>query len=346
MFKKPSFVVGIMVAAFACSGGCATGADDAIASNVHLQDGGGKPETSWGGSSNEGGSGGESGGGSGGWSGNAGATGTCTDGDEKQYGTCGKCGMQIQKCEGGTWGAMQCMGEGVCEAGATETTDCGTNGTQTRSCNGACEWDAWGVCQNNGPCNQGDTQTEPCGNCGTRSRTCDANNQWPAWGACQGQGECMIGQNDSQVCGNCGTKTRTCSDTCTWGSYGSCTGEGVCGTGETETANCGGCGTKSRTCNWNCQWDAYGACTGGGECTPGEVGPDCMCSTLGSTTACCGTQVCGNDCKWGACQLKAGNTCNWNKGETWHCCGTNSWQWCLSSCKWSTACASGCNCGC
>jgi hypothetical protein len=71
-----------------------------------------------------------------------------------------------------------------------------------------------------------------------------------------------------------------------------------------------------------------------------------MCSTLNGNTVCCGTSVCGTDCAWGACALKSDSECDWQGGNHWRCCGTNSWQYCLSTCKWSTACASGCGCGC
>ncbi|MEZ4230091.1 MAG: hypothetical protein R3B89_13020 [Polyangiaceae bacterium] len=52
----------------------------------------------------------------------------------------------------------------------------------------------------------------------------------------------------------------------------------------------------------------------------------------------CSEQVCQNDCSWGGCELKVGNECDWNMGHHWRCCGVDSWQFCLSSCKWSTAC--------
>ena len=349
VLNRATFLLGALAIALGAAQGCSAAGDESVVSNVHPVDGGIFVEAGKGGAGNKGGSGGSGTGGSGqggGFGGNAGVTGDCVAGEEKQYGACGKCGTAIQKCVNDAWGPVECLGEGVCDVGQTETMDCGTGGTQTRSCNGACEWDAWSTCQVAGPCTPGQTESEDCGNCGSRTRTCDGSSQWGAWGTCDGQGVCMIGQSDTQSCGNCGTKTRTCNSSCQWDAFGACAGEGVCGPGQTDTADCGNCGTKTRSCTNSCTWGAYGSCAGEGECAPGTTGPSCMCSTYGSTTACCGVQKCTNSCTWGACALKTGAECDWESGSNWRCCGTNSWQFCLSTCKWSTACASGCNCGC
>ena len=360
VLNRPCIPMVLLVAGLALTGACATGSDDSYASNQHPVDGGIQWDASQGGSTGAGGgfagngggdsgtgggvagSGGASGSG-GGFAGNAGASGDCTDGEEQQYGTCGKCGQAIQKCVSGSWGPVECMGEGECQAGASETQACGTGGTQTRACTAACEWDAWGTCTYAGPCNPGAQESEACGNCGTHTRTCDATGQWGAWGTCQNEGVCMAGQTETQTCGNCGTKTRSCNASCQWDAFSACTGEGVCTPGQSSTADCGNCGTKSRTCTGSCQWGAYTACGGEGECSPGSIGTNCMCSGTGPT--CCGNNVCNNSCQW-ECKLKAGKQCNWEAGTNWRCCGTNSWQFCLSSCMWSTDCAGGCSCGC
>ncbi len=66
------------------------------------------------------------------------------------------------------------------------------------------------------------------------------------------------------------------------------------------------------------------------ECTPPAV----------DATGCdpCSERVCGSDCTFGTCQLKATSQCEHISGTNWRCCGSSSWQFCLSSCQWSTAC--------
>jgi hypothetical protein len=61
-----------------------------------------------------------------------------------------------------------------------------------------------------------------CGNCGTQSRTCDGTCNWPAWGACEGQGVCTPGAQDTQPCGTTGMEYRQCLSTCGWGPWSPC----------------------------------------------------------------------------------------------------------------------------
>jgi len=194
-----------------------------------------------------------------------------------------------------------------------------------------------------GGCVPGDEEIlDQCDKCGTLRRVCDTNGQWLA-AECVSQGACSPGETTSEPCGNCGSRTLTCSASCSW-EPGACTGGGVCSPGATSSEPCGNCGTRPLTCSAACAWES-GACGGEGPCSPGQT-RDCMCSTYGGTTACCGQEVCGNDCQWGGCALKPGNTCDWQAGSHFRCCASGSWQFCLPSCKWSTACASCSGCGC
>lgn len=58
-----------------------------------------------------------------------------------------------------------------------------------------------------------------------------------------------------------------------------------------------------------------------GECAPGEV-------ITGGCPDPCEAQICGDDCKPGACQLKPGAECKWEEGKVPHCCGIDQWQFC------------------
>lgn len=110
------------------------------------------------------------------------------------------------------------------------------------------------------------------------------------------------------------------------GTGGSC----ECQPGATESEDCGNCGTRTRDCAQDCLWNDWSACGNEGPCAPGATQP--------STCDGCSHQVCQNDCSWGGCELKPGNECDWNSGHHWRCCAVDSWQFCLSSCKWSAAC--------
>ncbi|MEZ4376271.1 MAG: hypothetical protein R3B07_36035 [Polyangiaceae bacterium] len=114
------------------------------------------------------------------------------------------------------------------------------------------------------------------------------------------------------------------------GAMGGSGGNCECQPGVQETEDCGNCGSRTRTCQQDCTWDTWSGCGNEGPCAPG--------TTQAGGCDGCSQQVCQNDCSWGGCELKAGNECDWNMGHHWRCCGVDSWQFCLSSCKWSTAC--------
>ena len=125
----------------------------------------------------------------------------------------------------------------------------------------------------------------------------------------------------------------------------------LCSAGKIETATqpCGACETGKQTrtracsadqCSWSA-WSAWSTCAGvTAACTPGQ------------TTACangdsCGQRVCSNSCTWGSCEPKVAGGClriragHTDEGSNYRCCGSaGHWQFCNSSCKWNTSCAS------
>lgn len=168
-------------------------------------------------------------------------------------------------------------------------------------------------------------------------------------------GECAPGETseETQACGQCNEgvqrRTRTCGDDCRWGelgAFGNCETGATCTPGQTDREQdaCGNCNlgsrSRTRTCNGTtCTWDAFGAwssCSGGGECAAGD--------TRAGGCDGCSHQVCSGSCNWGGCTLRPGNQCEWRSGTHFRCCGTDRWEYCLSSCQWSGNCAV-CSCG-
>lgn len=223
----------------------------------------------------------------------------CTDGQEKNVGTCEKCGSLIQTCVAGAWRAAECKNQKTCEAKTSESESCGNCGRRTRTCSSSCTWGVWSTCEPGGVCTPNTTQQEACGNCGKRSRTCSSSCTWGSWSSCTGGGECSPNTTQHNSCGNCGTTTRTCSSSCTWGAWSACTGQGVCTPGATE---------------------------------------DC-CTTNKGITVCCKIKRCGSSCTWGACALKDGMECDWNRGLKCRTCGGSGYyEWCWRDCKWTRNC--------
>lgn len=65
----------------------------------------------------------------------------------------------------------------------------------------------------------------------------------------------------------------------------------------------------------------------------------------------CGHRVCQSDCGWGDCEptdecLRIRPGTSGPEGNNFRCCGSGEWQFCLSSCYWSTACEACSGCGC
>jgi hypothetical protein len=230
----------------------------------------------------------------------------------------GPCGPGVERCTEGVWAA--CTAPATCD----------------------CEPDAA-------------PRELPCGNCGVQRQVC-SEGRWENDGTCTGAGPCSPGDIDTGgSCGNCGTQRRSCGLDCSWGGW-ACEGEGVCVAGETqrETRACGNCGTQSRTrtcgastCAWG-DWSAFGTCSGEGVCA------------AGATRACangdpCGHEVCSTSCTWGACQPLTPTGClrirpgtSGPVGNNYRCCPLtptdDGWQFCLSTCQWSTACEATTSC--
>ncbi|MFT6398728.1 MAG: hypothetical protein ACJAYU_003490 [Bradymonadia bacterium] len=261
----------------------------------------------------------------------------------------------------------ECVGSDVCEIGDTESRPaaCADAAPESRICDASCRWGSWTCGDPAAVCTAGqvEDETQACGGCEegeqTRTRTCAGDgsewNPWSAWGSCRTEAECEPAASDdeSQSCGSCAggtqSRTRACDPaSCDWGAwspYGPCSeggGECVAGDSDTDTraCACGGNETRTRTCGGGCSWGAWSRWSGcaGGECTPG--------ATRAGACGSCSEQVCTASCGWTACQLRAGNSCDWNEGTNWRCCGARSWQFCLSSCQWTTDCAVCSGCGC
>lgn len=79
-------------------------------------------------------------------------------------------------------------------------------------------------CERSCECDAGTTQSRDCGRCGSQTRRCGADCTWGGWGDCGGQGECDVGDTQSEPCCDCGTRARTCSGSCSWGDWGGCSG--------------------------------------------------------------------------------------------------------------------------
>ncbi len=113
----------------------------------------------------------------------------------------------------------------------------------------------------------------------------------------------------------------------------------VCNPGETQdVGSCSQCGTKRQTCDSTGNWGPT-QCVGQGTCTPGNTQSQ-SCDDCGEKQ----TRTCSNSCKWGSWSKCPG--CDWNQGSHWRCCAAGSWQFCLSTCRWSSACASNSNASC
>jgi hypothetical protein len=257
--------------------------------------------------------------------------GECTPGATNTAG-CGQCGTKTRTCTSACgWGAFgACSDEKTCATGATESQNCSNCGTQTRTCTGECEWPAWGPCGDQGACAPGQVGEQSCGTCGIQKRTCTGQCGWGDFGACVEGGACVPGATESQNCGSCGSKTRTCNNQCQWGGFGSCNGQGSCSPGQTDSQGCGQCGSKTRTCNNQCQWDGFGSCNGQGSCSPGQTDSQ-GCGQCGSKT-----RTCGGNCQWagfGGCSGQG--PCSPGQSQACGACNTGTSQ-CNGGCQWGS----------
>ena len=261
----------------------------------------------------------------------------------------------------------ECIDADACEPGDVESRPsvCPGGTNESRTCSEGCRWSEWACGAPTELCTPSAVEEEErdCGSCGegvqSRTRACAADGSdwlpWTEWGVCRTGANCEPGESDSQTqsCGLCpgGTQSRDriCdAATCTWADwspYGACEGGGgECSPGDTDNqtraCTCGGNESRSRTCQDSCTWGGWTGWSGcsRGTCTPGDT-------RAGSCDG-CSHQVCNDSCNWGSCQLRAGNSCDWEAGTNWRCCATSRWQFCLSSCQWSTDCVACTGCGC
>ncbi|HVU03705.1 MAG TPA: hypothetical protein VHE30_18225 [Polyangiaceae bacterium] len=271
--------------------------------------------------------------------------------------SCGNCGTSTRTCDAnGVWGQYSaCSGEGACSPGSVTSCNGGT-----QACDASCQY---GPCLE---CQPGRTDTIQCATCQTQTRTCDSNGRWGAYGECVDSGACRPGDTRSCAggqqtctsscewsscvpfecqpgtplvtsCGLCGTQTTPCNADGTYGTPGGCESQGVCtpgatqlcGTngiqvcdqacawesclpiectsGDSETEACGLCGTRSRSCE-NGRWTAFSACADAGVCSPNAK------QSCGNG----GTQTCGKSCQWGQC---LGQTCDGSFVQSCGVCG-------------------------
>lgn len=299
--------------------------------------------------------------------------GACNEGQRERSRVCGA------DCRHGAWSEWSaCASEATCAPGDVEHNEeacvgCG-GGTRSRSreCDTASctwgEWSAFGACEggdSTAECSAGESQVnnESCGPCGTGTReqvrSClEASctwTDWSDWSDCSAPPDrCEPGATDTAVeacgCGGSRTRSRACVAGCTWapwGDWSECSASSpVCSPGavERQSEGCGNCGTRERTrtcaadgCGWG-DWTDWGGCNGSGPCSPGARDQ--------SDCDGCSERVCNSSCQWGACQLDAGAACEWRSGRHWRCCGGSRWQYCLSTCQWSSDCATCSGCGC
>ena len=179
------------------------------------------------------------------------STGPCTPGDIENV-PCGLlCGTISRTClAGGTWGSWSdCLGEGDCSPGASDSRACSCGGSESRTCSPLCIWGSWSGCAT-GTCSPGATESRPCTCGGSESRTCNSSCTWGSWSGCA-TGTCSPGATERRDC-TCGTTTesRTCTSSCTWGSWSGCPVPSHLTTGTNNDP----CYEAAET--WRCVWDS------------------------------------------------------------------------------------------
>ena len=230
------------------------------------------------------------------------------------------------------------------------------------------------TCQSGGKCekhNEFGTCSGVLGPCVAGQATCSAT--VPAPETCNGKDDDCNGVTDDNLCedgdpatiGYCdGSKCAqkpVCKD-CTIGS--ACVAAGtldpgdkckVCNPLQSKTGyvpqnglNCddGDACTTADTCkNGKCAGTAMdcsgqaGACGAascvGGKCVVTGTAGACKPGDIGACSDPCETKLCGADCQWQACGLKAGASCAYQAGSNHQCCAPGSWQFCSKlTCNW------------
>ncbi|MBI2377689.1 MAG: hypothetical protein HYV07_27050 [Deltaproteobacteria bacterium] len=236
---------------------------------------------------------------------------TCTVGATESE-PCGSCGMRTRTCTGGTWSQFgSCSVEGECSPGSVDTRACATAGTESRMCDAACHWGAYGGCT--GECAGADTRscydgpsgTDGVGQCAAGSQACTAG----AWGLCMNQT-----LPAAEVCGN--TRDDDC-DRRTDAEDSECGGGSGVGAACAQTSNCANgltCVTTSPFTNGYCSevgCTVGSACQGAGQCVhafgedyclaPCSSPSDCrqgyLCLELGGHSLCAPECRVDDDCK-------------------------------------------------
>ena len=106
----------------------------------------------------------------------------------------------------------------MCEAGKTESQDCGNCGSQKRTCSNSCQWGAYGACGGEGPCKPGDEDQSDCESCS--HKVCSDSCQWSACKLKAGSACNWEKGTNWQCCGN--DKWQFCSSACQWNPCASC----------------------------------------------------------------------------------------------------------------------------
>lgn len=235
----------------------------------------------------------------------------CCQPGATQMEECGFCGSRARNCletaEWGPWGT--CEGEGLCQAGAEESSKCGTLcGEQVRGCTDECTWSDWSQCTSppDAMCEPGQTEEKSCLNCGLQVKVCDDECHWEPWGECVPGLGCKVGDTEEKPCGDCGVVFRSCLEDCIWGEWSDCAGEGVCSPGELKTTECELCGKKEAVCSENCKWGDWGQCEYGGVCDSGD-----------EDSQPCGPSTDQGECKKGTQKSDCNENCQW---EPWGAC--------------------------
>lgn len=110
-----------------------------------------------------------------GGSGGGGLQPDCTPNTERDVGDCERCGDLIERCNAsGAWGAAACEGQGECEVGDTEPSDCAD--CEQRVCSATC---SWGGCVHIAGCCTPNCERAVCGGDDGCGGTCHGDHNDP-----------------------------------------------------------------------------------------------------------------------------------------------------------------------
>ncbi len=226
-------------------------------------------------------------------------------------------------------------GEPSCSAPAPTAESC--NGVDD-DCNGVTDDN---LCEDGDPCTVGYCKVGQCaqkalcddGDACT-AETCSAGkcSYSPGPMGCTIGGACVSAgskdpQNSCRVCNPLQSKTDYVSQkglACDDGD--ACTTGDVCTDGKCQGVAVD-CSKASSACG-------IATCVGGKCVTAGTAGV-CQPGAIAACAEPCEENVCGKDCQWQGCALKAGAVCAWKSGTNHQCCAPGSWQFCSkTTCNW------------